>query len=122
MDPGILLIVVIGFGFWFYENAIKTRIEIRFVSINGVSCLNFNNHSCERKYCAAKLLVEMIKKLNMAKDSIDIAMYNLTNRELVKSILNARKRKVTVRLIMDKSVLEGLEDRTIANNLKNSGK
>lgn len=125
MDPVFLWFFMVGFAFWFYENVIKTRIEVGFVSINGVSCLNFNNiynHRCERKYCATKLLLNMIEKIDMAKDSIDIAMYNLTNRELVKSILKARNRNVPVRLIMDKSVLEGLEDRTIASNLKNSGK
>lgn len=125
MDPGIVVIFVIGFAFWFYENVIKTRVEARFVSINDVSCLNFNNinnHRCERKYCAVKLLLEMIEKLDMAKDSIDIAMYNLTNRQLINSILKACSRNVTVRLVLDKSVLEGLEDRTNAINLKNSGK
>ena len=44
---------------------------------------------------------DIIKKLESAKDSIDIAMYTLTNAQLIKTILKCFDNKVRVRIILD---------------------
>lgn len=124
MIPIILIFLII---FLVYENVLKKRIEISFITMNDTKCsnrlYNLNNHSnfCESRYCAAKLLLKIIKKINVAEKSIDIAMFNFTNRHLVNSVLEARKRNVNVRLIMDRSMFEGEDNRIIAVNLKAAG-
>ena len=44
---------------------------------------------------------DIIKKLESAKDSIDIAMYTLTNTQLIKTILKCFDNKVRVRILLD---------------------
>ena len=44
---------------------------------------------------------DIIKKLESAKDSIDIAMYTLTNAQLIKTILKCFDNKVRVRILLD---------------------
>ena len=44
---------------------------------------------------------DIIKKLESAKDSIDIAMYTLTNAQLIKTILKCYDNKVRVRILLD---------------------
>jgi len=43
----------------------------------------------------------IISQINKAKKSIDVAMYNLTSREIAKELVNAKERGVKVRVFMD---------------------
>lgn len=122
----IVVLVLIAFAFWFYENVIKTRIEVAFVTMDDVDCSNVNsyhNHrvKCESKYCPEKMMTKISDLIKLAEQSIDIAMYNLTNRKIVSSILEIRKRNITVRLLMDRCALEGLEHHTALADLKEAG-
>ena len=122
----IVFFFLIAFAFWFYENVIKTRIEVAFVTMDDVDCSNVNsyrNHRvrCESKYCPEKLMSKISDLIKLAEHSIDIAMYNLTNRKIVNSILEIRKRNITVRLIMDRSALEVLDHHTVLTDLKEAG-
>lgn len=64
---------------------------------------------------------KITEKIKLAECSIDVAMYQFTNYKLISSILSANKRGVKVRVIMDKSMLEG-DNRTTATKLKAAGK
>lgn len=122
----IAIFLLIAFAFWFYENVIKTRIEVAFVTMDDVDCSNVNsyrNHRfrCESKYCPEKMMSKICDLIKLAENSIDIAMYNLTNRKIVNSILETHKRNITVRLIMDRSALEGLDNHTVLTDLREAG-
>ncbi|XP_055298903.1 mitochondrial cardiolipin hydrolase-like [Sitodiplosis mosellana] len=126
MDGTLAVFLAIAFVFWFYENVLKTRIEVCFVTMDNTTCSNLNNarnHGtrCESKYCPEKLMSKIAKVIDLAQHSIDIAMYNLTNHKIVGSILGARKRNIDVRLIMDRSALEGLDNHTAFISLKTAG-
>lgn len=122
----IVFSFLIMLAFWFYENKIKTRIEVGFVAMDDVDCSNLNsyrNHRvrCESKYCPEKMMSKISDLIKSAEHSIDIAMYNLTNRKIVNSILEIRKHNKPVRLIMDRSALEGLDDHRVLTDLKEAG-
>ncbi len=46
--------------------------------------------------------VQLIKVINSAKSTLDIAIYSITKKEIVDAIINAKNRGVTVRLMTDK--------------------
>lgn len=45
----------------------------------------------------------VISEIGKARESIDIAMYYLTSREISQEILRAKDRKVRIRIVLDKS-------------------
>lgn len=104
------LLLVIIFVKWLYDKYqdFNTRIEVHFVMVNDPDCCNAYVRSsvkCNSKYCKIKLMKKMQREIESARKSIDIAMYTFSNRQLLNSILNAYRRRVKVRIIMDKSVL-----------------
>lgn len=105
------LLLVIFFVKWLYDKYqdFNTRIEVHFVMVNDPDCCNvYNTRSsvqCNSKYCKIKLMKKIQKEIESARKSIDIAMYTFSNRQLLNSILDAHRRRVKVRIIIDKSVL-----------------
>jgi phosphatidylserine/phosphatidylglycerophosphate/cardiolipin synthase-like enzyme len=49
----------------------------------------------------------IISQINKAKKSIDVAMYNLTSREIAKELADANSRGVKVRVFMDEKAANG---------------
>lgn len=45
----------------------------------------------------------LINQINQAQESIDIAMYYFTDREIAQAVLAAHKRGVKIRIYLDKS-------------------
>lgn len=82
-----------------------TEIDTFFVAMNGKCQCNpyRKNRGCGNKYCVGKLMSKIIGHIDSAKTSISIAMYNFTNYKIASSIKKASKRKVSVRIITDKS-------------------
>lgn len=104
----LLVIIVVKLLYDKYQD-FNTRIEVHFVMVNDPDCCNaYNTRSpikCNSKYCKIKLMKKIQKKIESAQKSIDIAMYTFSNRQLLNSILIAYRRRVKVRIIIDKSVL-----------------
>lgn len=104
----LLVIIFVKLLYDKYQD-FNTRIEVHFVMVNDPDCCNaYNTRSpikCNSKYCKIKLMKKIQKKIESAQKSIDIAMYTFSNRQLLNSILNACRRRVKVRIIIDKSVL-----------------
>lgn len=111
--PLLMLVAVLGKllydQYLHYQDIVNTSIEVFFVMMDDPDCCNsYRNRSvdgCNSKYCKEKLMIKILQKINSARHSIDIAMYNFSNKQLVNSIMNARMRRVKIRIIMDKSVL-----------------
>lgn len=111
--PLLILVVVLGKllydKYLHYQDIVNTSIEVFFVMMDDPDCCNSYRHrsvdGCNSKYCKEKLMIKILQKINSARDSIDIAMYTFSNQQLVNSIMNARMRRVKIRIIMDKSVL-----------------
>lgn len=82
----------------YYKKLTKNHHEIFFVMMGQPECCNltnnFNpNNSC-KKYCMGKLLMKMMNRINSAKTSIAVAMYNFTNHRLADCLLRAHRRGV----------------------------
>ncbi len=60
----------------------------------------------------------IIKEIDGAKSSIDIAMYSFTRSDIAHALVNARKRGITVRIIMDdgRAKTENSKSRFFLNN------
>lgn len=122
-----LLVVLISKQlFDLYKKHTKNHHEVYFVMMGDPECCNpyennGNNQNC-KKYCKGKLLMKISNRINSAKSSICIAMYNFSNHLLADCVLRAHRRGVKIRLIIDKSTCENSDNKTQAKRLKNAGK
>lgn len=82
-----LIIVLVTFSFTPGAEQAQCTVEALFVSHNV-------DHVIESR---------IIEALNQAKDSIAIAMFNLTDEQLAKAIITALERDVEIRVILDDS-------------------
>jgi len=55
---------------------------------------------------------KLVHYLNSATETLDICMYLLTCPPLTKAIINAHKRGVTVRMVIDESRAQGNDNQT----------
>ena len=76
--------------------------------------LNTQVFFCHQDHCADKL----IGKINMAKTSIDIAIYSFTLDEIADALIEAKNRGVKVRVLFDASQAAGKysEDERLQEN------
>lgn len=63
-----------------------------------------NKEICLKDTCSVQYLRKLENYINQAKESLDICMYMLTCQMLSNAIVNAHKRGVLVRIIMDRSM------------------
>lgn len=110
-----------------YKKFTERHHEVYFVMMGEPDCCNPNNpgntdpnKKC-KKYCNGKLLKQIMDRINTAKTSILIAMYNFSNHRLADCVLRAHRRGVKVRLIIDRSMGENTESKTQAKRLKDAG-
>ncbi len=61
----------------------------------------------------------IILELNRASDSVDIAVYAITNRRIVDAVLDAHRRGVVVRVITDRTQFGG--KKSLVTQLRNAG-
>ncbi|XP_011878311.1 PREDICTED: mitochondrial cardiolipin hydrolase isoform X2 [Vollenhovia emeryi] len=59
---------------------------------------------CTKPNCAVGYLMRILDCLNSATDTLDLCMYFFTFPDLANAIINAKKRNVVVRLILDESM------------------
>lgn len=108
-----------------YKKYTKNYSEIYFVMMGQPNCCKpyENPGASDRctKYCAGKLLMKITNRIQSAKSSICIAMYNFSNHRFADYILGAHNRGVKVRLIIDKTACENADNKTQAKRLKNAG-
>lgn len=62
---------------------------------------------------------KIIDRINLSKESIDIAIYDFTTEPIAQALLDAKERDVKVRIIMDKG--QATRDRSKYNFLKDNG-
>lgn len=110
-----------------YKKLTKSHHEVYFVMMGEPECCNPNDRNINpgkncRKYCMGKLLMKIMNRINGAKSSICIAMYNFSNHRVGDAILRAHRRGVKVRLVLDKTMCESGESKTQAKRLKDAGK
>ncbi len=80
----------------------NSKISIIFLLILIISC--YSSHSCEIRAFfspSLELLESVIDELDNAEESISVCMYTFTNRKLAYSLINAKKRGVNIRVILD---------------------
>lgn len=77
--------------------------------------------TCHSKYCRNNLKLKIKNKIDEALKEILIAMYTLTNDDLIDSILNAKKRGVKIRIIVDKSTSENGQNLSNIRKLTDEG-
>lgn len=99
---GILLYCIYKIYTYYY----KAKRTLYFLTDD--QCCNADylryNLTCENKNCPHKVQWEIISRILKAERSIDIAMYQLTNKDIVKALERAHERRVNIRIIVDKSV------------------
>ncbi|EFN60379.1 Probable phospholipase D family member FLJ33580-like protein [Camponotus floridanus] len=61
---------------------------------------------CKKANCAVRHFRRLIYYLDSATNTLDICMYFLTSSILVKTIINAYKRGVVVRIVLDESMTQ----------------
>nr|XP_034180799.1 mitochondrial cardiolipin hydrolase [Osmia lignaria] len=61
---------------------------------------------CPKNNCPVRYFRNLENYINQAKESLDICMYMLTSQFLSTAIVNARKRGVIVRMILDKNMAQ----------------
>jgi phosphatidylserine/phosphatidylglycerophosphate/cardiolipin synthase-like enzyme len=64
---------------------------------------------------------ELIKVINSAQNSLDIAIYSITKKEIVDSIISAKNRGVSIRIITDKQEAATKAQKQELSLLKASG-
>lgn len=106
-----------------YEYFVRSHVEVFFVMNDSHCTCNPKNlnETCRSQYCRNKLKKQIKTKIGQAQDEILIAMYSFTNHDLVHWILNARKRGVPVRIIVDKSESEKETNRQQIKTLIDEG-
>lgn len=108
-----------------YKYFIRTGLDVNFVMLNDADCCNGNVKvvkECKSKYCMVKLMSKIVDKINRAQNSLDIAMYNLTNYELIDCILHANDRGIVIRVVADRSMFESLDSHSRIAELIKAGK
>lgn len=123
MLPFLLILGSVLFGRYIYNNFYKLDIEAGFVSIDqNCNCFTNNTRQAERcgnENCPAKMMLKILSRIAKAKASIDIAMYNFTNRDLAKALIMAKQRGARIRVIVDKSADENEDNHSdVVDELK----
>lgn len=122
----VIAVLVVKELYDMYKKWTKNHHEVYFVMMGEPQCCNPNdasitpNKNC-RKYCMGKLLKKIMDRINSAKHSDCIAMYNFSNHRIADCVLRAHRRGVKIRLIIDKSMSESNESKTQAKRLKDAG-
>lgn len=106
-----------------YEYFLRSHVEVFFVMNDGQCKCDSRNvkKTCQSQYCRNKLKRKIMTKIKKAQDEILIAMYSFTNHDLVNWILDARKRRVPVRIIVDTSESEKDTNRSHIKTLIDEG-
>lgn len=82
--------------------------KIHFVVTDESDCCSLNDEkairSCKNKYCMGKLINKIHYYIDSAKSLICIAMFTLNNYQLAESLIDAHRRGVGVRIILDRSM------------------
>lgn len=123
----IILVLVAKQLYDLYRKFTIRHHHVYFVMMGETECCNPNNPNdadpnkkC-KKYCMGRLLKEIMDRINSAKTSMCIAMYNFSNHRLADCVLRAHRRGVKVRLVIDRSASESTESKTQAKRLKDAG-
>lgn len=66
-------------------------------------CCWTQKKDCKNKYCMSRVIDRIEKEIDSANSIICIAMYMFTNQRFCDAVIRAKKRGVTVRIIMDYS-------------------
>ncbi|XP_017884817.1 mitochondrial cardiolipin hydrolase isoform X1 [Ceratina calcarata] len=82
--------------------------EVMFFSKESKSCRVHvsGDLSCDRDTCPVRYMRKLESCINQAGRSLDVCIYMLTCQSLVKAIVNAHKRGVLVRVILDAHAAE----------------
>ncbi|XP_055298904.1 mitochondrial cardiolipin hydrolase-like [Sitodiplosis mosellana] len=123
---GIVVLLLLKVFYDLYRKLTKSHHEVYFVMMGEPECCNPNDRNMNpgnncRKYCMGKLLLKIMNRINGAKSSICVAMYNFSNHRLADCLLRAHRRGVKIRLVTDKSTCESGENKTQAKRLKDAG-
>lgn len=122
---GVIAVLVCKELYDMYKKLTRIHHETFFVMMSDSECCSMNdlnpNGNC-KKYCMGKLLKKIISRIDSAKSSICIAMYNFTNHKIADSVLRAHRRGVKIRMITDKSMCQNTDNKTQAKRLKDAGK
>lgn len=110
----------------FFEKFTTKKDEVYFVMMGTSRCCNPRvnpgaSKEC-KSFCGGKLLIKLMNRINSAESSICIAMYNITNLQIVDSVIGANRRGIDIRLLIDKKTCENKDTKAQAERLKNAGK
>ncbi|XP_024937704.1 mitochondrial cardiolipin hydrolase [Cephus cinctus] len=82
--------------------------EVLFFSEESALCRPHVNTRipCRKPNCAVAALQRIIAHLNSSKKTLDICVYLMTCEDLARAVVNAHKRNVTIRIILDATMAE----------------
>ncbi|XP_046827065.1 mitochondrial cardiolipin hydrolase [Vespa crabro] len=109
----------LGWNNFFRGSLIKQKkgslMEVLFFMEESAFCrphLNFHDN-CNELNCAVANLNKLKKYLKSAKSTIDVCMYFFTSQQLADVIMEAQKRGVVVRIIIDANMAEHNDNQAI---------
>lgn len=122
----VIIVLVCKELYDLYKKFTTYHHEVYFVMMGETECCNPNQNDITpgkkcKKYCMGNLLFKIMNRINTAKSSICIAMYNFSNRRIADCVLRAHRRGVKVRLLLDKTTIETTENKSQAKRLKDAG-
>lgn len=101
----------------------QTNDKMHFIFTNE-SCCNLNDHftitKCINGFCAGRLMNKILYYIDSAEKSIHVAMFTLSNQQLANSIIDAYRRGVEIRIILDRT--NSKDQYSQYNRLKKAGK
>lgn len=119
---GIIISVAIGVTSHLITHDLFDFSLPTFAATSSGSTVNVSNQNIQYAFTRAKQHPEqlLIDQINSAKTSLDIAIYSLTHPDIVKSISDAKKRGVAVRIISDEQQAGGKAQKQALKMLVNA--
>ncbi|XP_054008874.1 mitochondrial cardiolipin hydrolase [Hylaeus anthracinus] len=80
-------------------------LEVMFFSIESSLCRAHaaNDKMCHKENCPVRYIRKLVNYIDCAEKSLDVCIHMLTCQSLANAIVNARKRGIAVRVILDRS-------------------
>lgn len=89
------------------HNRNRNKIQIQFVNLSSSCCLVTSRPDCCNPNCSARITERIIGYIAAAKSSIRIAMYVLTYEPFKNAVINAKRRGVNVKVLVDERLITG---------------
>lgn len=113
---GMIIGELLRIPWYYYKSKLNRATEVFFIMMGEPKCCKPFERSMAptpncKKYCKGKLLQKFQSSIVEAKASICIAMYNFNCPQIADYILQAHRKNIKIRLLVDKSNCDNNENR-----------